>query len=82
MPREITPLLNVEQQDIRRFLTDRSTHNTREAPTPTDRPPPPASTRPDLSPSRRRGILRYFSYTSTESSSQQVDSSSAQADQD
>ena len=36
VPREITPLLNVEQQDIRRFLTDRLTHNTREAPTPTE----------------------------------------------
>ena len=83
VPREITPLLNVEQQDIRRFLTDRSTHNTREAPTPTDRPPPPlASTSPDLSPSRRQGILRYFRYTLTKSSLLQRDSSSDKADQD
>ena len=81
VPRELTPLQSVEQQDIRRFLIDRSTHNAREAPPPTDRPPP-VSELLGPGPSRRQGILRYFSYTSTESSSQQVDSSSDQADQD
>ena len=81
VPRELTPLQSVEQQDIRRFLIDRSTHSAREAPPPTDRPPP-VSTLLGPGPSRRQGILRYFSYTSTESSSQQVDSSSAQAEQD
>ena len=63
------PPLNTKQQDIRRFLVDRSTldaSNTQcstfvgEPPPPTDRPPP---TRTD--PGGGRGILRYFSLVSS-----------------